>query len=222
MSKKILIVEDDLIASFYLQKMLKDNDLEVCASTDNSEDAIKICKEKKPTLILMDIMIKGNLSGCDLAMKIRGFDKDVLIIFLTAYSTSEMIEYALDSKAYSYLLKPYRDIEILSTVKMALNEYKKVKNNLHKIIARNGFEFDTIEKKLYQHHKEIFLSDKLNILVEILFKNKASSVSYEQISFAIWDENKSINTLRAIIFRLKNQLPDLDVNVINKLGYVLY
>jgi len=222
MLKEILIVEDDLIASFYLKKMLTDNDLSVCALTDNSVDAIKICKEKKPSLILMDIMIKGNMSGCDLAMKIRSFDKDVLIIFLTAYSTSEMIEYALDSKAYSYLLKPYRDIEILSTVKMALKEYKQSHNENHKVIARNGFVFDTQEKKLYQYHKEVFLSDKLKILIEVLFRNKASSVSYEQISFAIWNENKNINTLRAIIFRLKNQLPDLDLNIVNKIGYVLY
>jgi len=222
MSREILIVEDDLIASFYLKKMLIDNDLTVCGLADNSVDAIKICKEKKPSLILMDIMIKGNMSGCDLAMKIRGFDKDVLIIFLTAYSTSEMIEYALDSKAYSYLLKPYRDIEILSTVKMALKEYKKNTNENNKVIARNGFVFDTQEKKLYQYHKEVFLSDKLRILIEVLFRNKASSVSYEQISFAIWNENKNINTLRAIIFRLKNQLPDLDLNIVNKVGYVLY
>ena len=219
----IMIVEDDLIASAYLQKLLKRHSFRICHTTDNAEEAIHLCKQEMPTLILMDIMIKGAMSGCELAMKIRTFEEDVIIIFLTAYSNDEMVESALDAKAYSYLLKPYRDIEIISTIKMALKENRRsVSSSL--IVCKNGYVYDTKKRRLLYNMNEILLSEKLLLLVETLAKNKGSSVSYEQIAFAIWNrsDNVNLNTLRALIHRLKTQLPDIDLYMVNKIGYVLY
>jgi len=220
----ILIVEDDLIAGEYLESICTKHDLNVCASVDNAKDALAICKKQKPTVILMDIMIKGPISGCELAMQIRAFNKDVIIIFITAYTSEEMIEYALDANAYSYLLKPYRDIEIISTIKMSLRDYKKPKETQEEsnIVCKNGFKYDTKKNKLYQYNHELILSHKLLLLVQLLAKYRGSSVSYEQISHAIWGEPKNINTLRAIIHRLKTQLPELELHIVPKSGYVLY
>jgi len=222
-SKKIMIVEDDLIASAYLEKLLNKHDFTVCHKADNAEDALQLCKDEMPTLILMDIMIKGPLSGCDLAMQIRAFNENVIIIFLTAYSNDEMIESALDAKAYSYLLKPYRDIEIVSTIKMAIKERKQpLKDAI--VVCKNGYVFDTKEEKLFYNNKEVLLSEKLRQLVKVLVKNKGSSLSYEQLSASVWEssQNVNINTLRALVHRLKTQLPGIDIHKVNKIGYVLY
>ena len=221
----ILIVEDDLVSAEYLRTICTDGGLHVYDAVDNAKDALSICKSKKPTLILMDIMIKGPISGCELAMQIRAFDLDVIIIFITAYTSEEMIDYALDANAYSYLLKPYRDVEIISTIKMSLRDSRKntvtVEKN-HIIHCKNGFHFDTNKDKLYRHHQEVLLSKKLVHLVKLLTKHRGSSVSYRQINNALWNEEKSINTLRAIIHRLKQQLPELDLHTVSKSGYVLY
>jgi len=222
-NSKIMIVEDDLIASAYLQKLLKKHNFTIAHTADNADDALRLCKEEEPTLILMDIMIKGPLSGCDLAIKIRAFNKDVIIIFLTAFSNEEMIESALDAKAYSYLLKPYRDIEIISTIKMALKE-NIIKDNNSLIICKNGYTFNTSLNQFSYNDEEVILSEKLFLLIKTLAKSRGSSVTYEQIASVIWggSEEINLNTLRALIHRVKTQLPDLDLHKVNKIGYVLY
>ena len=222
-NNKILVVEDDLISAAFLKKLCTREGFEVCGIADNAPDAVKIIRAEKPNLILMDIMIKGPISGCELAMEVRGFDKEVIIIFISAYSSDEMIEYALDSKAYSYLLKPYRDVEIISTIKLALKEEAFKDNTRVEIIeCKNGYSYDDGLEKIYHYGKEIFLTQKLSMLFGLLAKNRGASVSYEQIENLLWGERKSINTVRAIAHRLKQELTDLELHSVSKVGYVLY
>jgi len=224
MSKsKIMIVEDDLISAAYLKKLCIENDFEVCAMSDNAKDALVLVREEKPNLILMDIMIKGPLSGCELALQVRTFNQEVEIIFLTAYSSDEMIDYALDTRAYSYLLKPYRDVEIVSTIKMALKQKKRSAEELDQtIVCKSGYSYDPRSSKVFHYGDEIILSGKVKELFELLAKHRGSAVSYEQISHALWSEAQNMNTLRAIIHRLKTQLADLELHAVSKTGYVLY
>ncbi|SFV69328.1 Two-component hybrid sensor and regulator [hydrothermal vent metagenome] len=221
----ILIVEDDLIAGAYLEKICTEKGFIICDSCDNGKEALDACKRHKPTVILMDIMIKGSMSGCDLAMQIRAFNTEVIIIFITAYTSDEMIDYALDTNAYSYLLKPYRDVEILSTIQMSLHDKKLSLGNEKKnqyIFCKHGFKYDIENHKFYGGKHEIPLSKKLLLLVALLSKHKGTSVSYEQINHALWGEMQNINTLRAVVHRLKHKIPELEVHTVSKGGYVLY
>jgi len=224
LKSKIMIVEDDLISAAYLKKLCQEQGFEVCAMSDNAKDALELVREERPNIILMDIMIKGAVSGCELSMQIRTFDKEVEIIFLTAYSSDEMIEYALDSRAYSFLLKPYRDIEIISTIKMALKQKRKLveEEEEQSIVCKSGYSYVVSSRKVFHYGEEVMLSGKVKALFELLVKNRGSSVSYEQISYALWEEEQNMNTLRAIIHRLKTQLTDLELHTVSKTGYVLY
>jgi DNA-binding response OmpR family regulator len=171
----------------------------------------------------MDIMIEGSLSGCELAMQIRAYDKNVIIIFVTAYTSEEMIAYALDAKAYSYLLKPYRDVEIISTIQMAIGSVSKMQRHSNDTIeCKNGYRLNTKTKKIYHYTREIILNEKLYLLIKLLIKNKGTSISYQQIEESIYDGSININTLRSDIYRLKQKLPELDLHSISKTGYVLY
>jgi len=217
----ILIVEDDLISAHYLKKILSENSLNVIAIADNATEALKIFKQSKPDLILMDIMINGNVSGCELALDIRRFDLDVIIIFLSAYSDEKMLEYALSASAYSYLLKPYRDNDILSTIKMALH-LRREPSFQNIISLKNGYEYNIQEKKLSQNSFEIPLSEKFSQLLDILVRNRGNSVSSEQIASKLSQKDYSINNIRSIIHRLKAKYPDLEIHNISKKGYVIY
>jgi len=219
----ILIVEDDYISAEYLKKLLLENKLDVIDNVDNAKDALSICKNNTINLILMDIMIKGNISGCELALTLRQLKHTMPIIFLSAYSSEQMIEYALCANAYSYLLKPYRDTEIISTIKMALQlKSKSNKEDDTKILLKNNYLVDVKKEKIYKQSQEIFLSEKLLKLIILLAKNRGSSISNEQISLSVWGNIQNINTIRALIHRLKRKLPDLDIHNINKNGYVIY
>jgi len=223
MKHNILIVEDDLISAHYLKKICVENDLSVIKIVSHAEEALNVLKNQEVSLVLMDIMIEGSISGCELAMQIRSFNQNVVIIFLTAYTSDEMIQYALDAKAHSYLLKPYRDVEIISTIQMALNlkTSRPMKSNSF-IECRNGFTLDVKTHKIYHNSQELFLSKKMHLLIQLLMQNKGACVSYEEMSEIIYNGDQNINTLRSNIYRLKERLPDLDLHSISKTGYVLY
>jgi len=222
MSKaNILIVEDDLISANYLKKLLHINNFNVVDIVDNASDAISAFKEHKPDVILMDIMLYGPTSGCELALEIRRFDLHVIIIFLSAHSDEKMIDYALSANAYSYLLKPYRDNDILSTIKMALH-LKKEPHKQDNIALKNGYEYALKSKTLSQNTLEIPLSNKLSQLIHLLVRNRGYSVSNEQIASVLSQRDYSINNIRSIIHRLKVKYPDLEIHSISKKGYVIY
>jgi len=222
MKHNILIVEDDLLSASYLKKLCNEHGFTVTDIVSNAKDALRVIKKSTIDLILMDIMIEGPLSGCELAMHIRSFNKEVIIVFLTAYTSEEMISYALDVKAYSYLIKPYRDVEIISTVRMALHDHSTTYKTTqeHIIECKNGFKLDTRTKQIYHHSQELFLSTKLHTLLVILMRHRGTSLSYEQIAHEI--DYPHINTLRSSIHRLKMKLPSLDLHAVPKVGYVLY
>ncbi|NMB82717.1 MAG: PAS domain S-box protein, partial [Ignavibacteria bacterium] len=87
-----------------------------------SQDAIKLVKSSKPNLILMDIMIKGNEDGIHTASEINEF-ADIPIIFLTAYSDDDTLERAKVVEPYGYLIKPFDNRELFTTIEMSLYKH---------------------------------------------------------------------------------------------------
>ena len=82
---KILIVEDELIAAEYLKMILEKKGWSVVDIVDNGVNALESVAKYNPHLVLMDIMIKGSKSGCEVAMNIRNIS-NCSIIFTTAYA----------------------------------------------------------------------------------------------------------------------------------------
>jgi DNA-binding response OmpR family regulator len=222
-AKRILIIEDDLLSANYIKSVLEKEGYEVVGIADKGHDGVKEAKNLKPDLILMDIMLKDNLSGCEAAVAINQFDSNIKIIFLTAYTEQEMIDYAIDSHALAYLVKPYRENEILATIKLLFAQGQSTKaesiEDLEKIEIKNGYIFDAKLHRLLKEDKEISLGKKPLKLIEILAKNKNISVSNEQICYHIWGEIKNDKTLRSLIYRIRNTLQSDFIKNINGLGY---
>ena len=219
--RTILIVEDDLLSAEYLKEILTKENYDVLDIVDTGEEAIRKCKIIQPDIILMDIMLKGQLSGCEAAVEIKHFHSKCKIIFLTAYADSEMIDYAVDSKAYAYLLKPYREKEILATIKVALthDHIDKFTKKEEIIQLKNGFSFNTKHRRLCKEGKEVPLTSKKINLIELLAKNKNGTVSNEQICMQVWNEMKSNSTLRSLIYRFRSAIDDDIITNINGVGY---
>ena len=220
--RKILIVEDEFISAEYLKELLEKEGYEVVDVVDNGTEAIEKCKTMKPDVILMDIMLKGQMSGCEAAVAIyQKYKHSCEIIFLTAYSSSEMINYATDAHAYGYLMKPYREEEILATLKLLSvhEERTETEENQEKIELGHDYLFDTKLNRLFAKDKEIPLGRKPLKLIELLAKNKNSSVSHEQICHYIWGGNKSNATLRSLIHRIRTTVYNDFIVNINGLGY---
>ncbi len=223
MDKKILIVEDDLISAEYLKELLEKEGYKIVDIVTTGKKALKKCKEEEIDLVLMDIMLEDSMSGCEAALEIRKINPEIKIIFLTAYAQDDMIEYAYDAKAYGYLTKPYREKEILATVKLAFSHKdENVKETSPtKVKLKDGYIYDLQKHRLFKNGKEVPLTKKSLELMEILVKNRNQSVSKEQISMHLWGEVKEVSTLRTLIYRLRKILGKNFIENVNNMGYKL-
>jgi len=223
---KILIVEDELIPANYLKKILTNNGYEVLPIVDRGQNAITVARQEKPHIILMDVMLKDHVSGCDAALEISRENPDILIVFLTAYSDKEMIDFAVKSKAFGYLLKPYRDKEILATLELAKAHLNTPTKDIEKnaevkthIALVDGYYYNTITQTLFNKTQEVPCGPKALELIALLCENKYATVKIDTILETLWKSQKSQQTLRSLIYRIReNTSANLIVNV-NKLGY---
>ncbi|MBK8580479.1 MAG: response regulator [Flavobacteriales bacterium] len=103
--KKILIIEDESIISFGYQLQLERMGFEVSGRASSSAEAEILLKETNPDAIMMDVYLKGEKNGLELAREIRRTDQ-MPIIFLTASSRPEIVDGISKLDHCHYLLKP--------------------------------------------------------------------------------------------------------------------
>lgn len=125
MSKiNILVVEDEIIVSKDIQQSLKKLGYNVVGASSTGEDAIVLAKEHKPDLVLMDIMLKGEMSGIEAAQQIREVC-NIPVIYLTAYADESTLNKAKITEPYGYILKPFKEIDLHTSIEMAIFKHKK-------------------------------------------------------------------------------------------------
>jgi PAS domain S-box-containing protein len=120
---KILLVEDESIVAIDLKRTLQNLNYEVVDVARTGEKAVQIAVEKEPDLILMDIMLAGTMTGTDAAMEIRK-QKDIPVIYITAYADNTTLSQAKLTQPSGYIIKPFDDKNLLSTIEMALYKDK--------------------------------------------------------------------------------------------------
>lgn len=116
--KKILIVDDEPDIVRLIEITLAKYGYDTITA-GNGQEAIDLAKEKKPDLILMDIMLKGEMDGIEAAKQIH-YSLDIPIVYLTAYSDDEKLARAKESQPYGYVLKPFEDKELRTTIEISL------------------------------------------------------------------------------------------------------
>ena len=125
MSKiNILVVEDESIVSKDIQHSLKKIGYNIVGAASTGEKAIELALSEKPDLILMDIMLKGSMNGIEAADIIKK-EMSIPVIFLTAYADESTLAKAKITEPYGYILKPFKEIDIQTSVEMAMYKHKK-------------------------------------------------------------------------------------------------
>ncbi|MBN1522957.1 MAG: response regulator [Spirochaetales bacterium] len=120
---KILIVEDERIVAKDIKGSLRNFGYEVIDIVVTGEDAIKVAEEQLPDLVLMDIMLKGELTGIDAARHIRDH-LWIPVVFLTAYADESTLQNAKLTEPFGYIIKPFEDAELHSTIQMAIYRFE--------------------------------------------------------------------------------------------------
>lgn len=122
-SERVLIVEDEKIIALDLQRRLERFGYTVCDSAAEGEEAVRKAREHRPDIILMDIMLAGAIDGIDAAKAIKR-ELQIPVIFLTAYADERTLERAKEAEPFGYILKPFKERELYTTIDIALYKHK--------------------------------------------------------------------------------------------------
>lgn len=118
-SGDILIVEDERIIAHDLKKDLENFGYSVCGIASSGRDAITLAEDAHPDLVLMDINIKGNIDGVQVA-KVMKNRFNLPVIFLTGYADEATLERVKEVGPAGYLVKPFKQREIRAAIEIAL------------------------------------------------------------------------------------------------------
>ncbi len=139
-SVNILIVEDERIVACDIRHGLERFGYTVVGMASSGEEAITAAMEKGPDIILMDVTLGDGIDGIRAAEEILKV-RDVPIVFVTAHSDEITLHRAKVTGPFGYVLKPFDERELHTTIEMAL--YKNtterlLKQNEHLMVATLG------------------------------------------------------------------------------------
>ena len=116
---KLLIAEDERIIALDLKTRLTGFGYEVIGMASSGSEVLQVVRAQRPDLVLMDIFIKGDIDGIQTAQILRR-DLSLPVVFITAHSDDTTIQRAKLAEPYGYILKPFDDRELRSTLEMAI------------------------------------------------------------------------------------------------------
>ncbi len=118
-NERILIVEDEKIIALDLQRRLERFGFAVVGMAASGAEAIELAEEREPDIILMDIRLEGDMDGIEASKHIRARFA-IPVIFLTAYTDERTLERAKEVEPFGYILKPFKERELYTTIDIAL------------------------------------------------------------------------------------------------------
>lgn len=143
MSKiNVLVVEDESIVSKDIQHSLKKLGYNVVGASSTGEKAVDLAGETHPDIVLMDIMLKGEMNGIQAAEQIRA-KYSIPVIFLTAYADESTLSKAKITEPYGYILKPFKEIDLHTTIEMAVYKHGKEQE----MVKERDLLFSLVENK---------------------------------------------------------------------------
>jgi len=125
----ILIVEDEALVAMDLESRLVKLGYRVTSVFSHSDKAINHLSIHSPDLVLCDININGPGDGIDVAMYVREHKK-IPLVFLTALSDKSTLDRAKKALPYGYIVKPFEDDDLKTSIEMALYKYNVEQDKL--------------------------------------------------------------------------------------------
>jgi PAS domain S-box-containing protein len=122
--EKIIVVEDERILAEDIKDMLMGFGYRVPAVVSTGQEAIKAVHKLQPDLVLMDVMLReSSFDGIETAMRLK--DRyNVPVVYLTAYADDETLDRAKTTEPFGYIIKPFEERELRTTVEMALYKHR--------------------------------------------------------------------------------------------------
>src|SRR3954464_12235127 len=131
MSEKILIVEDEFIVANDLKIMLLKAGYQITGIASSVVQARKLIEAKRPDWVLLDIMLKGDLTGIDLAWELR--EKQLPFLYISANTNQSTLEAVKATHPYGFMVKPFRERDLIVMLDIAKYRFNQEKGSLNEV-----------------------------------------------------------------------------------------
>ena len=202
---RVLAVDDDPQALRYVRDaLLKSGYTPVV--TGDPEEALRLVREEKPDLVLLDLMLPGT-DGIELMKDILGAG-DVPVIFVSAYGRDELIARAFDMGAVDYVVKPFSPTELAARIRAALR--KRAASEPSEPYVLGDLTIDYAERRVTLAGRPLPLIAMEYRLLAELSANAGRLLTYEHLLERVWGEKSSgdVRPMRTIVSKLRRKLGD--------------
>jgi DNA-binding response OmpR family regulator len=212
----ILFLEDDLLFGESLVDLLEEYNYEV-THVKNSHDALDMTYKQKFDLYLLDINVPL-INGITLLKELRASQDKTPAIFLTSHKEKEMLIEGFNSGADDFITKPFDNDELLLRLN-AIVQRNKPKN----VECLGLLCHDEQYKRISYDKQDLDLSKKEYLLLLLLMRHVNKPVSKELMQDELWSNADvgSYGAIRVYINRIKQVLPNINIENIRGFGYRL-
>src|SRR3984957_5355974 len=202
--KKILLVEDDADL-FSLLKYNLEKEGFALSGLQTGKGAIELCRQVRPDLILLDIMLPDS-DGLDICKAIRK-DPDLAmipVIFLTARASETDRIVGLELGANDYVVKPFFVRELIARIKLQFRN----QSSPPRVLEAAGLELDPASRQVRLNNTPLSLTATEFRLLEFLMSRPGVVFSREQLLNSVWGQDRAI-TDRAVdvcVLRLRQKV----------------
>lgn len=202
---QILLVEDDPKLGRTVKEELVTNGYDTDLAFDG-KIAETLFNKNTYQLVLLDINLPYK-NGWDLCKQFRQKNRDIPIIMLTALGEIHDKMDAFNAGADDYLVKPFHLNELLARVKVFIKRMQK-NESMDDVLSIGELVIDTNDKTVKREGKEIVLTLKEFMLLELLMRSKGRIVSKAEIAEKVWNINfdTGTNTIEVYINFLRNKI----------------
>ena len=171
--------------------------------TGEPEEVPELLREKKPALVLLDLVLPG-VDGVELMQRLPELS-DLPVIFISAYGRDETIARALETGAADYIVKPFSPTELAARVRAAL----RLRAGPEPFVL-GDLEIQYERRRVSVAGRDIRLTAIEFDMLKLLAMNAGRPVTYETVRRRVWDGRKSGSegAVRAFVKKLRGKLGD--------------
>ena len=223
--KIILLVDDEPDVLEFLSYNLSKENYEVYTAS-NGNDAITIASDKKPDMIILDVMMP-EMDGIETCAKIKNIPSlhNTMIVFLTARGEDYSQIAGFDAGADDYITKPIKPKVLISRIKAILKRMSNISGNIQPsskgIIQTENLVIDQEKFIVLNKGKEVILPKKEFLLLSLLASKPFKVFGREEILSHIWGNDILVGdrTIDVHIRKIREKIGDDCIKTIIGIGY---
>lgn len=216
----ILVVDDEKDLLDLIEYNLKKEGFNVLKA-ENGEDGIKMAKENKPDLVLLDIMMP-KMDGLEAVEIMRKDDdlKRIPIIFLTARSDEKTEVEGLDKGGDDYITKPISTTKLISRIKAVMRRFDDAQESPNKLDVHD-IEIDKDRYLVKRGEEEFQLPRKEFELLFFLASRKGKVLDRQTLLNKVWGDNIYVvdRTVDVHVRKIREKLGDHYIETVKGVGY---